>query len=333
MENNRHQGISVVLPVYNGLPYLRESVASVLAQDFDNYELIVSDDGSADGSREYLQSLQGSHPSLTIVFQEKNLGLFPNLNFLLGRCRFELIHLWSQDDIMKPECLREVVAFHNRYEDISMSYHGVDYIDANGDRVHEEKIDGTPALVSPGTYAKICIRWGCIAGNIANVTLVKSYLEKYGCFDASLKVSGDFELFTRLSAEHHIGFQREHLIYLRQHKGQLSRSASSVIPFVTEDIPINKALLERQEEGERPPAEVYWRWKVQVYYVNHAMFLFRERHFKKGFQLLRVLHAEFGLPALLFRWSIMRFLRLVRLDNWFYTTWENRLYARLGKTS
>src|SRR3954463_4406527 len=123
-ENIQHKGISVVLPVYNGKDFLEKNIASVLAQQAVDFELLVCDDGSNDGSKEVLRSIEAEgHPNLTIYYAEKNRGLFGNLNFLISKSRYSLVRLWSQDDIMKPDCLSEVVAFHNQHPEISMSYH------------------------------------------------------------------------------------------------------------------------------------------------------------------------------------------------------------------
>ena len=75
--------ISVLMPVYNGMPYIPDAVESVLAQDEQDWELVISDNGSTDSTRDYLRSLQD--PRIRVHLQQANLGIFGNLNFLLAQ--------------------------------------------------------------------------------------------------------------------------------------------------------------------------------------------------------------------------------------------------------
>ena len=70
--------ISILTPVWNGLPYIKECVDSVFAQEFQDWELIISDNGSTDGTRDYLDTLKDQR--VRIFKQEKNLGIDGNLN-------------------------------------------------------------------------------------------------------------------------------------------------------------------------------------------------------------------------------------------------------------
>ena len=94
------RGIAVVLPVYNGMKYLRESVQSVLTQSLQDFDFLICDDHSTDGSWEYLQQLQDAR--IQLFRNEANRGLFPTLNFLSRKAERDIIKLWSQDDIIEP---------------------------------------------------------------------------------------------------------------------------------------------------------------------------------------------------------------------------------------
>ena len=81
--------ITIILPVYNGGHYLVESVNSVLTQSFTNFELLIIDDCSTDGSWKYLSGLTDSRVKL--IKNETNQGLFYNLNFLIKKSSSDLI--------------------------------------------------------------------------------------------------------------------------------------------------------------------------------------------------------------------------------------------------
>ena len=91
--------ISIVMPTYNGMRYLRQAVESVLQQDCADWELIISDDGSEDGTREYLATIED--PRIRVHLQEKNLGIFGNLNFLFHHVSYGVTQILCQDDYPK----------------------------------------------------------------------------------------------------------------------------------------------------------------------------------------------------------------------------------------
>src|SRR5215831_2702993 len=112
--------VSIVLPVYNGRRYLRESMDSLLGQTDPDFELIAWDDGSADDSREILA--QYRDPRLRVFANPVNAGLFPTLNLGLQEARGALVRFWTQDDRMKRDCLAREREFWTRRPQIAMSY-------------------------------------------------------------------------------------------------------------------------------------------------------------------------------------------------------------------
>jgi glycosyltransferase involved in cell wall biosynthesis len=124
--------VSVVMTSFNGLPYIGEAVASVLAQTYDNWELVISDDGSTDGSREWLRSLDD--PRIRTFFRETNLGYVPNKNFAHAQARGELVTQLDHDDTSKPERLTRQVA--------ALQAHGVPICGCGFERL---RADGTVA--------------------------------------------------------------------------------------------------------------------------------------------------------------------------------------------
>ena len=101
--------ISVVLPVYNGGPYIDEAVQSILDQTFPDFELIVIDDGSSDDSAERIARFDD--PRLRFVENERNIGLIETLNKGLGLARGAFIARMDQDDIALPHRFERQIAF------------------------------------------------------------------------------------------------------------------------------------------------------------------------------------------------------------------------------
>ena len=71
--------ISIVTPVWNGLPYIKELLSLSLSQDFQDWEMIIGDNSSTDGTSEYLQTL--NDPRIKVFRHEKNLGVYRNIHF------------------------------------------------------------------------------------------------------------------------------------------------------------------------------------------------------------------------------------------------------------
>lgn len=95
---------SIVIPVYNVAPYLRECLDSVLAQTYDSWEVICVDDGSSDGSSEILDEYAGRDARIRLLHQQ-NAGVSVARNVALEVVRGEWIVFVDADDILRRECL------------------------------------------------------------------------------------------------------------------------------------------------------------------------------------------------------------------------------------
>jgi glycosyltransferase involved in cell wall biosynthesis len=259
--------ISVILPVYNGLPYLKQSVQSVLDQSFQDFELLILDDCSTDPACwEYLSGLHDARIQLSR--NPVNRGLFPNLNALIHASDGPLIKLWSQDDVMLPNCLAETIAFHRRYPEIGFSYSAREIIDESGQVIQPPKTDITPELIDRALHSRISFFTGSIAGNIANVTIVRTALDKVGLFREDMRISGDFDMWVRLAQYYPVGFLKLPLIQLRDHAGQLSRQEQYYFFHLKEDLQVYDYLL-----GYTPPPMQKEGWfllrnyKLMFYYT------------------------------------------------------------------
>lgn len=232
--------ISVILPVYNGGEFLKQSVNSVLKQDYKDFEILIIDDCSTDGSYEWLQTLQDDR--IRLYRNENNKGLFYNLNFLVQKSNGVIIKLWAQDDIMYPQCLGKFVKFHIQHPQIGFSYSGMDGLDEKGNLQISNRNDNTPDIISTERHALIAYYTGSIAGNIANVCIRKDALEKVGAFNEQMRISADFDMWVRLAEHFETGFIKEPLIKLRGHSGQLSRNEKYYINHVKEDLQVYRYL-------------------------------------------------------------------------------------------
>ncbi len=99
--------ISIVTPVWNGLPYIKETIDSVLAEEFQDWELLIGDNFSTDGTREYLQTL--TDPRIRVFLYEKNFGVYYSIRFLWSKANAPMALGLCADDYFYPGAIKKVV--------------------------------------------------------------------------------------------------------------------------------------------------------------------------------------------------------------------------------
>ena len=105
--------VSVVMPVFNTAPYVRNAIQSVLNQSFTDFELIVVDDGSGDDSHEICSQLANSDPRITIVTHDQNRGLGAARNTGLELAKGSFVYFIDSDDIIKSDALENLCRIAN----------------------------------------------------------------------------------------------------------------------------------------------------------------------------------------------------------------------------
>ena len=106
--------ISVIIPVYNVLPYLREALDSVINQTYRNLEIIIVDDGSVDGSGELCDNYK-TDPRVKVIHQ-KNKGLSGARNTGLDLMTGEYTSFLDPDDAFHPDMIRSLMELNTRYK-------------------------------------------------------------------------------------------------------------------------------------------------------------------------------------------------------------------------
>ena len=182
--------ISVVMSVYNGERYLRQSVDSILGQTFTDFEFIIIDDGSADNSWNILSGYNDKR--IRLLQNDTNLGLTRSLNKGLDLARGKYIARQDADDISLPPRFAMQVALLDRQPCTVVVGSSVEYIDQKGQALRK-------AIRSQSPHYN---RWRLLFGNcIAHSSAMfrrKTALSAGG-YDESLRYSQDYDLWERLS--------------------------------------------------------------------------------------------------------------------------------------
>jgi glycosyltransferase involved in cell wall biosynthesis len=101
--------VSVLLTAYNRERHIASSIESVLAQTFRDYELLITDNCSTDGTLEIARAYERLDPRIRVVVNERNLGQFGNRNRAAALARGSLLKYHDSDDLMYPHCLSVMV--------------------------------------------------------------------------------------------------------------------------------------------------------------------------------------------------------------------------------
>ena len=101
--------LSIGLAVYNGENYLAESLDALLGQSYEDFELIISDNASTDGTAAICGRYEKQDPRIRYIRQPHNIGLAPNHNFVFEQARGELFKWASHDDLYARDLLKRCV--------------------------------------------------------------------------------------------------------------------------------------------------------------------------------------------------------------------------------
>jgi glycosyltransferase involved in cell wall biosynthesis len=210
--------ISVCLLAYNHVRTLREAILSVLAQDWTDFELIVSDDCSTDDTWQLLEELARDDERLRPIRTPRNLGMAANANFAVSQARAPYIALLHHDDICKPSLLsswREVAERHASVAFVSNAYELI--IPAKRSTPSYVRIDYHPFQeCTPGRTALLDVimpPWGCPIRGTAFIR--KTAWDAVGGMRESFGMLADIDLWMRLAARWDVGYVAKPLITVR----------------------------------------------------------------------------------------------------------------------
>ena len=187
--------VSVVIPAYNNAAYTTETVESVLAQTYRDFELIVVDDGSTDHTREAMAAYADR---IQYVYKE-NGGACRARNLGLGRARGKLVACLDCDDLWLPDHLERSVAALEARQDQAMVFGPSYLIDGEGRKigVTNYKFDLDRAYVD-------LLHENFIVA--PSVVMRRACLERVGPFDERIFIPADWDLWLRLARQYPIGY-------------------------------------------------------------------------------------------------------------------------------
>lgn len=205
--------LSVCLLTYNHERLLPETVASILAQTFSGFELIISDDCSRDGTWTVIQDLARADSRIRAIRPEKNLGMAGNANFAVSHAIGGYVAILHHDDLCSPQLLEKWMEVMTKHPNVGFVSNAYAYFGSSRIDRHEfgEVTDGRSAL-----ERLFFPRWGCPVRGTALVR--KSSWDSVGGMRTQFGLLADVDLWMRLARRWDIGYVREPLITVRQER-------------------------------------------------------------------------------------------------------------------
>lgn len=123
--------VSIIMPCYNTERYIAQSIESVLAQTYQNWELLITDDGSTDRSVEIISKYSKNDDRINVLVPDEHNGIAVTRNLSMSRARGRFIAFLDSDDIWKSDKLEKQVGF-MLDNDVAFTYSSYEIIDYQG---------------------------------------------------------------------------------------------------------------------------------------------------------------------------------------------------------
>jgi glycosyltransferase involved in cell wall biosynthesis len=207
--------VSVIVPAYNAAAFIAETIQSALDQTYRDFEIIVVDDGSRDGTPARVAAF-GERVRL---HQQPNSGVARARNTGVSLARGEWIAFLDADDLWLPEKLERQLACSTAPMTFTDRYN-------IGERSGLPEIQSVCQPMHGGDIFEVLLGGNFIT--TSSVMIRREIFEQYGGFDVSLNGTEDWDLWLRVAENHDVGFCPEPLTRYRLHADGLSRNFETV---------------------------------------------------------------------------------------------------------
>lgn len=206
--------VSVIIPVYNAERFIKETVESILAQTYQDFEIVVINDGSTDKSAEIIRSFDDKR---IIYSYQKNQGLSIARNEAILKSNGEYIALLDQDDLWLPEKIEKQISLLDSSPEIGLVCSDCYVIDSQGkimDKVFNQ-CKHSKGMVLPQLFLDNFI-------SCPTAVIRKLALNKVGLFDPDFSIAADYDLWLRIAQFFDIEYTDIPLAKYRIHANNMS---------------------------------------------------------------------------------------------------------------
>lgn len=215
--------VSVLIPTYRYARYLAQAVDSVLAQDFSDFELILSDDFSGDGSREILETYAARDPRIRIHVHEANIGMVQNWNWCLSQARGEFVkYVFGDDRLARRDALGKMVAMLEAHPTAMLAACARNVIDEHSSAIARMESCGPEGIHDAAETMCRCLAEGNIIGEPSAVIFRRAAAARG--FSTAYAQLVDLEMWLHLLEHGPLVLTSEPLCDFRRHPLQQTAS-------------------------------------------------------------------------------------------------------------
>lgn len=221
--------VSVIVPAYNHASFVASSIQSVLAQTFNDFELLVSDDGSTDDTAKVIAAIKDRR--LTFFPNDVNRGACVVTNELVWRARGEYIAVLNSDDEWHPEKLERQLQWMEAHPSIGACFSRVEWIDKDGNALADDQIAFGKVFDQENRSQAAWLRHFLFSGNCLchpSVLIRRRCYDALGLYDNRLRQLPDFDMWVRLLKTEAIHILDERLVRFRVLPGENASSPTVV---------------------------------------------------------------------------------------------------------
>jgi len=277
--------VSVCIPVYNGAKYLGEAINSTLNQTFSDFELIIVDDCSTDGSDLIVSTFSDNR--LRFFKNPTRLGLAQNWNRCLEVSRGEYVYIFHQDDVMLSQNLEKKVRVLDQNPSVGLVFSQAQVVDSQRDPIRKYSENGVRDGVLPGLrfFEQFFLQPNVIC--CPSVLVRKSCYEKLGGFDKRLSFACDCEMWMRISLFFDIAYLDETLLNYREHDENESRNFYDHVSNLKENFLYRILLLDKFPQ--QVPSSEDVRRRIQRNYSEQALNLANHHYSHRRYDTAKAL--------------------------------------------
>ena len=214
--------VTVCIPSYNLGKYIEETIQSVLNQTFQDFELLIEDDGSTDDSVARIRKFDDKR--INLVAKEQNEGQNRTTNNLVRRAAGEYISLLPADDVWMPDKLALQVEYLDTHSTCGITFGWPRFMDDTGDKIDYPDADIETLKNAPRKQWQDRLKNGnCVF--IATSLYRRSLHDELGYFSEDLHILADLEWYIRIAKEHDIHVVQNPIARIRQRDNMANLSA------------------------------------------------------------------------------------------------------------
>ncbi len=215
--------VSVIIPAHNAQRFIRETIQSVLGQTYQDFEIVIVNDGSTDGTEAIVEEFVKTRPERIKYIYQKNQGHAICRNTGLKNAQGQYIAFLDADDLWREDKLMRQVSFLDQHPEVGLIHCERVRINEQGETIPTPFVD--PKFLSGKIFYHLLLRRAHICTSA--VLCRKSVLDEVGYFDETFpdRIGGeDRELWLRIAGRFEIAYSRQPLVKYRYLKGSLSRT-------------------------------------------------------------------------------------------------------------